>query len=185
MESNLIILGFSGLSESGKNYAGSYYAQKYNIKQVNLAEHVEKIRMQFLPELTPDQFHDFLYDGDSTFARYYLVKIWEDVIQSYQSENIITIESLVHPLLGKVLKMIHKNTLIIYFDTKFHIRCIREAKKNGKSLANVMNETFEKDRIKLLAGVEQYQQIADIVYNNSSTNEKFELFLDMTLMDLM
>lgn len=174
------IIGFAGLSESGKSYCGKYLEEQHQIPRVKIVRFIEQCRKEYMNNaISLDEFHDFLYHPTNKFTDFFMDEIISRMKQMYNDHDTIVIESLRNPYLGKYFheKLRHDFT-IVYMDTALDVRVNRESKKINRSFEETFRATYEKDQLKIAQGALEYKEMSDIIYDNNGSSIKLDLFLD-------
>jgi len=174
------IIGFGGLSESGKSYSGKYLERKYGIPRIKLVNILEKLRYNFFKnKINLDEFHDFLYSTENKFTTFLLDQMILEIEYHYGDHPVIVVESLRNPILGKHFKTsLGDNFENVYFEVAFLTRVRREAEKLGESVDEIIEKTYLKDQEKILHGALEFKELSDIIYDNNGTIQMLEIFLD-------
>ncbi|TYU88627.1 hypothetical protein FZX01_03705 [Listeria monocytogenes] len=174
------IIGFAGLSESGKSYSGKYLEKKFNIPRVKLVKIIDELRIKYMKdEVDLEQFHKFLYNPNNLFTQFFLDKLMLELETRYQGSPLIVVESLRNPFLGEHFKAkLGNDFIIVYFEAAFLTRVSREADKLNKESTDIINSTYKKDQEKIIHGALKYEKLCDYYYNNDSSLERLNAFLD-------
>lgn len=154
-----LIVGFGGLSESGKSSFAEYLRTSHNFCRLKLRyfiESLEKRSQEVTPEAVCFELLDYLE------RHYFLTRI--------------SIESLHDPFIPSMLKlMLGSRMQIVYIEVEHSIRVRRTALELGITFKEVEDIVSKKDKIKRDRGAERVKGIADIVFNNSSDSHESSL----------
>jgi dephospho-CoA kinase len=178
------VIGFAGLSESGKSHCGKYLEKNYNIPRVKIVKYFDELRSKFFDDLDIDQIHSLIYETDSKLSRYLIKKICLNIMKDYIDEEIIVIESLRNPVFGEVFKEICDDFIIVYIEADFLKRIEREKIKESLEYTETIKSVYEKDIIKESAGVSKYKQFSDYIYDNNGDINLLNQFLNDLITDI-
>jgi len=164
------IYALGGLSECGKSGTGKYLSQMHNIWNMKFRYFLEQMAQRY-GIYNPLDF----YRNNSELVALLEIDQLGMLFQKQYYKDAISLESLHDFNLTKALKeQLGDQFAIIYIDTSFRNRVIRNALSEGISIEESAKQVNLKDNEKKAMGADKIKEIADFVIDNNGTN--FELY---------
>lgn len=173
------IYALGGMSECGKSGVGQYMNRKHNVWNMKLKYIIELLCQKYDIDNLSNVFNnDVLLVGlleKEEIARF---------LRAHYYVNKISLESLHNYDFTQILKEIFQTQLkIIYIDTDYKKRIIRNAIGEGISLEESKRNVDKKDESKKEVGTDRVKELADFVIDNNGTYKQLIQQIDQIVQE--